>query len=179
LALLPDDRLLFNDGNGILLFDISEAPVSTLLPTQQNQPPAQDAQARLKLFADAISPPHIVHDSIRFSIITRRGIKGLIVPRTRNASPALDWIDLLSRPNISNSAHLGLAVGYHCAVLYDFEDPIMLQYSWPGKHSSTVVSQESTLQIPYCSKLLFDEYSNRLVTLGVGSMIESILDFAM
>ena len=63
----------------------------------------------------------------------------------------MECVDLLSRLNISNSALMGLDVGYHCAVLYDFEDPIVLQYSWPGKHSAAVVSQESTIQIPYCN----------------------------
>jgi len=171
LALLPDDRLICDDGFEIMLFDLSVAPVSTLLPTQQNQPPAQGALARLKLIVDAISPPYLVHDSIRFSILTSEGVKGLIVPHTRSVSRAMSCIDLLSRPNVSNSSHVGLNVGY-------VGEPIVLQYSWPGEHSSFIVSQESSIRLPYCPKLLFDDYSSRLVTLGVGSTIEYILDLA-
>ena len=174
MALLPDDRLLINTGYGIWLFDLGDAPVSTLLATQRNQPPRQEALARLPFIVDAISPPYLVHDSIRFSILTTEGIKGLIVPRTRSVSRAMDCVDLFLRLNDSKSAY----VGYGCAVLCNLKAPIVLQYPWPGEHSSTVVSRESAIQIPYCLKLLFDEYSSRIVTLGVGSTIEYVLDLA-
>ena len=171
LELLPDDRLLLNDGRGIMLFDLSDAPVSTLPPTQRNQPPRQDALARLQLFINAISPPYILYDSIRFSVLTNEGVKGLIVPRTRSVSRSIDCIDLLSHSNLSNFSH----VGYNRAVLCSIQKPIVLQYPWP-EDSSSVVSQKSAIQMPSCSELLFDEYSNRIVTIGVGSRIKRILD---
>jgi len=183
LALLPDDRLLLNDGSGILLFDLSDAPVSTLPPTQQNQPPRQDALARLPLFMDAISQPYLVQDSIRFSILTKEGIKGLIVPRTRSASRSMDCIELLSHPNfcVDILSHPNFRefshMGYDRAVLCPIQKPIVLQYPWP-EHSSFVVSQKSTIQKTSCSEFLFDEYSNRLVTFEYGFSIKRILDLA-
>ena len=174
LVLLPDDRLLIDDGQGIQLFDLSDAPVSILPPTQRNQPPRQDALAWLPFFTIAISAPYLVHDSIRFSILTIKGVKGLIIPHTRSVSRTIECVDLISHPNFSNCSHLS----YDRALLCSIQKPIVLQYAWPDEHSSSVVSQKDTIQIPLCSELLFDEYSSRLVTLGIGSMIESILDYA-
>jgi len=173
LALLPDDRLLLDDGRRILLFDVSDAPVSTLPPLHRNQPPRQDALARLELFVNAISPPYLVQDSIRFSILVKEGIKGLIIPLTRSASRSMDCVDLLSQPNFCDFCH----VGYDRAVLCAIQNPILLQFPWP-EHSSSVVSQKSTIQMPSCSELLFDEYSNRLVTFELGLSINRILDLA-
>jgi len=85
-VLLPD---------GIRLFDLSDAPVSVLPPTQRNQPSRQDALARLPLFTIAISTPYVVHNSIRFSILTTEGVKGLIVPHTRNISRTIECVDLV------------------------------------------------------------------------------------
>ena len=172
--LLPDDRLLIDGVEGIQLFDLNDAPVSILPPTQRNQPPTQDALARFPLFTIAISQPYLVHDSIRFSILTTKGVKGLIIPHTRSVSHAIECVDLISHPNAGNFSHLG----YDRALLCSIQKPVVLQYAWPDDHSSSVVSQKCTIQIPLCSKLLFDEYSSRLVVIGEGSMIESILDYA-
>ena len=174
LALLPDDRLLLNDGRCILLFDLNVAPVSNLPPTQRNQPPAQEPLARLPWFVHAISPSFLVQDTIRYSIFTREGIKGLIVPRTKAISQAIDCVDLFSHPNFNDFAHLG----YDRALLCSIHGPTVLQYVWPGEHSSSVVSQKCTIQVPHCSELLFDEYSSRLVTLRVRSTIIYTFDFA-
>jgi len=173
-VLLPDDRLLIDGGEGIQLFDLSDAPVSILPPTQRNQPPRQDSLARFPLFTIAISLPYFTHDSIRFSILTIKGVKGLIIPHTRSVSPAIECVDLISHPNVTNFSHLSYDRALLCSIL----KPVVLQYAWPDKHPSSVVSRKGTIQIPLCSKLLFDEYSSRLITLGVGSTIESILDYA-
>jgi len=171
LGLLPDDRLLLDDGSDILLFDLSDAPVSTLPPTQRNQPPRQDALARLQLFMNAISPPYLFQDSIRFTILNNEGVKGLIVPRTRSASRSMNCVDLLSHPNFGDFSHVCYDRAVLCAI-----QPIVLQFPWP-EHSSSVVSQKSTIQMPSCSELLFDEYSSRLVTFN-GLSIKRILDLA-
>ena len=172
LGLLPDDRLLLDDGRGVLLFDLSDAPVSTLPPTHRNQPPRQDALA-LQLYMNAVSPPYLVHDSIRFSVLNTEGIKGLIFPLTRSASYSFDRVDLLSHPNFTSFCYLG----YDSALLLAIQNPILLQFPWP-EHSSSVVSQKSTIQMPSYSELLFDEYSSRLVTFGAGSSVKRILDLA-
>jgi len=173
LALLPDDRLLCDDGHDIILFDLGDAPVSNLSPIQRNQPPRQDALARLQIFVNAISPPYAVQDSIRFSILTSEGVKGLIVPRTRSVSRSMHHVDLLPYPNSSNFSHMG----YDCAIS-STEDPVVLQYAWPEEYSSSLVSQKRTIQIHYCSELLFDEYSSRFVTFAIGSMIKYISDLS-
>ena len=87
--------------------------MSNLPPIQRNQPPRQDALARLQIFVNAISLPYVVLDSIRFSILTREGVKGLIVPRTRSVSRSMHHVDLLPYPNSSNFSHMG----YDCANL--------------------------------------------------------------
>jgi len=156
-----------------MLFDLRDAPVSTLLPTQRNQPPTQDPLARMRFLTHAISQPFLIHDSIRFSVLTRQGVKGIIVSRTRSAPRVMDCVDLLSHPNVINFGHLG----YDRAVLCSFPELTML-YAWPGEHLSSVISHESTIQMPHCSKLLFDDYCSRLVTIQPGSTIESILDLA-
>src|SRR5260370_17600699 len=105
LVLLPDDRLLIDDGQGIQLFDLSDAPVSILPPTQRNQPPRQDALAWLPFFTIAISAPSLVHDSIRFSILTIKGVKGLIILLPLRVSRPIDCVPLLSPPHFTNSSH--------------------------------------------------------------------------
>jgi len=129
LELLPDDRLLCNDGFEIILFDLRDAPVSTL-----------------------------IHDSIRFSVLTREGVKGLIVSRIRNAPGVMGCVDLF--------------ILRIWAMILQSCEPTVLQYAWPNEQPSAAVSQANTIQVPYCSELLFDGYS----TISLQSTIESILD---
>jgi hypothetical protein len=170
LALLPGDRLLCDDHHEILLFDLNDAPLTTLSTIQRNQPPRQQAVASFRLFARAISQPYILHDSIRFSVLTRKGIKGFTIPHS-TTSPSLDCVDLLSGPiNIVSRRYAQL--GYNRAIICSLRERNMLQYAWPEEPSS---SQTSTIQIPYCTHILFDEYSSRLICCKSKTRIESIL----
>ena len=171
--MLPDDRLLCDDGHEILLFDLNDAFLATLLPTRGNQPPRQQAVARLHFSVRIISQPYLVHDSIRFIVLTCEGVKGLIIPLSTSVSHnAMDVVDL-SGPITSRNAHLG----YHSAVVCSVPEPTMLQYAWPEEHAS-LSSLSSIIQTPYCSHVLFDDYSSRLISCGVGSTIKYILDLA-
>jgi len=177
LALLPDDRLLCDDGHEILLFDLNDAFLTTLPPTQRNQPPRQQAVACLPFSVRVISQPFLVNDSIRFIVLTHngagKGVKGLIIPLSTSASHnTMEVVDLLSGPIICRNAHLG----YHRAVVCSAPEPTMLQYAWPEEHAS--LSLSSTIQTPYCTHILFDDYSSRLISCGVGSTIDYILDLA-
>ena len=159
LALLPDDRLLCYNGYEILLFDLTNVPMTKFLPTNPNHLPRQPAVASLQLYASAISPPYFVHDSIRFSLVTREGITGLIVPRSRSlAARTMDHVNLFSVPNFCNSSY----VGYDRAILHCFPNPIILRYVWPEQHSSFHISPKSTIQTLYCS---LDNSSNRALVL--------------
>ena len=172
--MLPDDRLLCDDGRDILLFDLRDAPVTDLLPTQRNQPPRQAALVQLCLYADAISQPYLVHDSVRVTVLTDEGVKGLIIPRSGSVPQTMDCVDLFSESVFSSSTR----VGYDRAVVCCFPVMSMLQYAWPEEHFSSVMPQKSTIQTHYWSDILFDESSSRIVIGGGLLGIEAILDLA-
>jgi len=68
-----------------------------------------------RLWANAISPPYHVYDSIRFSVLTDEGVKG-------HASSMIDRVDLLSYSSFCSSAQMG----YDRTMLCCFPEPNML-----------------------------------------------------
>ena len=151
--------------------------MTTLLPTQQNQPPRQDPVACFRLWVRAISQPYFVHDSIRFSVLTNEGVKGLIVPHSSSVCKTMNCVDLFSDKVISNYA----CVGYDRAVVCCSQpaEICMLRYTWPDEHLSSLVSHKNTIKTQYWSHLLFDECSSRILIHGDIFEIEAILDLAV
>jgi len=146
--------------------------MTTLHPTQHNQPPRQPPVASFRVYVSAFSRPYLVHDSIRISVLTDEGVKGFIIPRSRSVPHIMDCVDLLSDPNFINSAH----VGYDRAVVYNVPPNLaMLQYAWPDELS--VSSRKSTIQAPYSSLILLDSSSSRIVIRAMESVI-SVVDLA-
>ena len=155
-TLLPEDRLLFHFGGRILLFDLNTVPKTTchLPPNGSHLPNRQRPVASLQSWVTSISMGFFVGDSIHFFFLTCEGVKGLIVPRSRNTVQTLECIDLLPFRNICIFAD----VGYDRVVLCPlFNQTIIFQFCWPEEYTSLYCTQRYTTQTVHCS---FDRLSN-------------------
>ena len=160
MALLPDDRLICHNSRDLMLFDLNDAAVRTADPFQQNHYPApQPPIASFRWLVTGISRPHLVDDTIRFSVVIRDSIKGLIIPRSRSATNVVDSVDLVSDTTFDPDS----VVNYDRVVgtLTGLRGLVVARFTWPDDPSSSVMIQETDL--PFSLNALFDSSSGRVV----------------
>ena len=141
-----------------MVFDLNDA-VATVNPILVNQPPAQPPIASFRCFLTGISRPYLVGGTVRFSVVTLDGIKGLIIPRSRSAANIIDSVDL-----VSDTTFVLDSVVTYDRVLGGFSGSrglVVARFTWPDDPSSFLAIQKTDL--PFWSDALFDSSSGRYV----------------
>lgn len=128
MALLPGNQILFHIRAKFFLFNIDDAPVTTLDPSQYLRGMTEiESVAELSLYADTISQPYFLHDSTGISVLTRSGASGVIVPHPNGVSRS--EIKLVSlwpaRLDTQNAC-----VSYNHALVCCWPEITTLQYVW-------------------------------------------------
>ena len=117
------------------------------------------------------SKPYVVHDYIRFSVLSDTGVKGLVIRSSNGVSHTMDCVDLLLDDSLCTpNSH----VGYDRGVVYWWPQLITLQYTWP-EDTRSLISQKHAAQMPnHDSEVLYDETSGRIVIYGYESHVKCI-----
>lgn len=164
--MLPGDKLVCHKKNGLLLYDFTDAPTTNLLPSQHQHHISKFPYIdHLSFTVLANSQPYIVHNSIRITIMTFAGVKGVVIP----LSPGPDWrmesIDLSG-----GFPRKYVQIGYNCVVsLQDWPVATILQYGWPDQPAPAVASRKTIVNSKGMDcepTVCFDESSGRLVVSG-------------
>ena len=161
LALLPHNKLLCYTDVEFVLYDLTNAPITTL-PSEHQQ--YYSPTASLLIQARAISQPYFLPDSTRLTFLTMNGVKGMTIANSRVSS--LDPLDLLT----GNFLGRFICMGYNFAALIHFWPAItILQYAWPeGNPYSTFFRHTISQQDRHFPDpiLLIDSSSGRVVISG-------------
>ena len=162
MALLPDDRLICHKSWGVMLFDLNDAVVGTTIPIQSNQASSQRPVASFHWRLKGISRPYLIHDTIRFSVVSDLGIKGLVIPCSRSAANIIDCVDLVSDTTFETFTQVAYdrVVGNH-----ESQGPVVARFTWPDDVSSSVATQNKIInpRLTFTSNTLFDSSSSRIV----------------
>ena len=174
MALLPDDRLICHDSRAVMLFDLNHAAVRNANPVQLYQPPAQAPIASFHCILRGISRPYLIDDTLRFTVVTDKNIKGLIIPCSRSVGTLIDCVDLVSNTTFKP----------YCKVAYDrvvgnnrSSGPVMAQFGWPDDLSSVLIQKKIQITyLPFTAATFFDSSSSRIVVYGEISRLVSTFD---
>ena len=178
MALLPGNKLLCHFVQDFLLFDLDDAPTTTLDPSQYHLHLTQIAPvAELSLFADAISRPYFLNHATRISLLTPYGVRGVNIPHSNGTSQnTIQRVSLLSRTDLDTQS---ACVGYDRAMICCWPKFITLQYTWPEDDPCTLVAEKIIDQTTSegsddddCYRdVLFDAYSGRITVHGAEKLL--------
>ncbi len=179
MALLPGDKLVCYKGNGLLLYDFTDAPTTNLLPSQHPHHNSKFPYIdHLDFTILATSQPYIVNDSIRISVVTFAGVKGVVIPLSSGPNSSMECIDLSGK-----FPRKYAQISYDCVVsLRDWPVATILQYGWPDQPAPTVVSRRTITQSKEMDcdpTVCFDASSGRLVVSGDVYEKQRILNLAL
>lgn len=171
LALLPNDRLLCYTDIHFVLYDLTNAPTTTL-PSQHHQ--YYSSTASLFVHARAISQPYFLPNSTRLTFLTMDGVKGMSI--SDSADLKLEPFDLLP----GRFSGRFICMGYNfSAMIQSWPTITFLHYAWPEESpfstffKNTVSQQETFHGNP---SLLLDLSSGRVVICGNNQNKQYILD---
>jgi len=162
LALLPGNKILCHFSFYLCLFDLDDASITTLDPSQYPSLLTQiDPVAQLKLVADAISAPYFFQHFTRFSVSYFHGVRGVVIPHSNGTSQnAIELIDLLSTPFLDTQC---ACIGYDRVLLWDGRRLITQECAWPEDPSRDLVIKTAIDWDSGWPKVLFDESSGRIL----------------
>lgn len=172
LVLLPNDRLLCYTDINFVLYDLANAPTTTL-PSQHHQ--YYSSTASLLVHARSISQPYFLPNSTRLTFLTMDGVKGMTISDLSNSK--LDLVDLLPAGKFPGQF---ICMGYNfSAMIQSWPTIAFLQYAWPGEtpcstfFQNTVIQQETFADNP---SLLTDLSSGRVIICGNSQNKQYILE---
>jgi len=182
---LPGNKLLCHYLEGFALFDLDDAPVTTLDPSQYHRHLTEfDPIAELSIFSDAISQPYFFRHFTRISVLTRHGVRGIVIHHSNGTSrSAIERVNLFSTTALDTQY---ACIGYDRALICSWPELITLQYAWPEDRPCSLATEKAidrtTSEGPgegRRPKVLFDESSGSIVLsvhetkkqllLGIGS----------
>jgi hypothetical protein len=170
VALLPQAKLLCYTDVNFILYDLTDAPTTTLpSEVRQYHPPT----ASLIVHVRAISQPYFLPDSTRLVFLSTNGIKGITIA---NSGSDLDLITLFTGNILSHFS----CMGYNMAAMIHFWPAITIfHYAWPEEnaHSSfykhAILPQDKRFSDP---NLFMDLSSGRVVVSGNSRDKQYVLD---
>jgi hypothetical protein len=162
LALLPNDRLLCYSDINFVLYDLANAPTTTL-PSQHHQ--YYSSTASLLVHARSISQSYFLPNSTWLTFLTMDGVKGMTISNSKDSK--LSLVDLLTAGKFPGDF---ICMGYNfSAIIQSWPTITFLQYAWPEEtpcstfFQNTVIQQETLADNP---TLLTDLSSGRVVVCG-------------
>jgi len=137
LALLPGYRLLCYTDGDFTLYDLVNAPTTTLPSQHPKHTSTLALTASCHISARAISQPFFIQGSTRLTFLTEDGVKGMTIP---NDVSELDPIDLLPGNFLGRSICMSYSLA---AVIHFWPTILILQYAWPEEDPYSAVSRHT------------------------------------